>query len=152
VAIDGRLEAYQETEFPNLRATEYRVTSPQSRAYNCFAWAAGESNRWWNPLELNSPYYWVEGVTAELTIAAFIQAYATLGYAPCERFDLEPGFEKIALYATADGEPTHAARQLPNGKWTSKLGRWQDIEHELEGLVCEMYGTVQQILKRPAAQ
>jgi hypothetical protein len=47
-----------------------------------------------------------------------------------------------------DGEPTHAARQLPNGKWTSKLGRWQDIEHELDGLVGEMYGTVKQILKR----
>jgi hypothetical protein len=87
-------------------------------------------------------------VTAELTIAAFIQAYATRGYVPCDRADLEPGFEKIALYATVDGEPTHAARQLPNGKWTSKLGRWQDIEHELEGLVCEMYGTVHQILKR----
>ncbi len=47
-----------------------------------------------------------------------------------------------------DGELTRAARQLPNGKWTSKLGRWQDIEHELDGLVGEMYGTVKQILKR----
>ena len=50
--------------------------------------------------------------------------------------------------ATSDGEPTHAARQLPNGKWTSKLGRWEDIEHDLEGLTGEMYGSVQQILKR----
>lgn len=24
---------------------------------------------------------------------------------------------------------THAARQLPTGKWTSKLGRSEDIEH-----------------------
>jgi hypothetical protein len=61
---------------------------------------------------------------------------------------LEVGFEKIALYATPDGEPTHAARQLLNGKWTSKLGRWQDIEHELDGLVGELYGTVRRILKR----
>ncbi|MHC5728665.1 MAG: DUF7689 domain-containing protein, partial [Nostoc sp.] len=30
----------------------------------------------------------------------------------------------------------------------SKLGRWEDIEHELEGLTSEMYGSVQQILKR----
>jgi hypothetical protein len=71
-----------------------------------------------------------------------------LGFSPCEDAGLEVGFEKIALYATSDGEPTHAARQLRNGKWTSKLGRWQDIEHELEGLVGEMYGTVKQILKR----
>jgi hypothetical protein len=91
----------------------------------------------------------VEGVSAELTIAAFIQAYATLGFLPCESSALEDGFEKIALYATPDGEPTHAARQLPTGRWTSKLGRWEDIEHELDGLVCEMYGAVRQILKRP---
>jgi hypothetical protein len=31
---------------------------------------------------------------------------------------------------------------------TSKLGRWEDIEHELAGLVCEMYGSVQQFLRR----
>lgn len=85
---------------------------------------------------------------AELTIAAFIQAYQTVGYEPCESSDFESGFEKIAIYATPDGEPTHAARQLPNGKWTSKLGRWEDIEHELDGLTSEMYGSVKQILKR----
>lgn len=39
--------------------------------------------------------------------------------------------------------------ELPNGKWTSKLGRWEDIEHEIEGLMGEMYGDVKQILKRP---
>jgi hypothetical protein len=146
---DGRLDRYKENEFPNLAATEYRVTSPPTRRYNCFAWAAGESEQWWNPLEPENPYYWINGVPAELTISAFIQAYRTLGYEPCDRADLEPGFEKIAIYATPDGEPTHAARQLANGQWTSKLGRWEDIEHELEGLVCEMYGSVKQILQRP---
>ena len=149
MATDGRLEKYQEDEFPNLAATGYRITSLRSQSYNCFAWAAGENDRWWNPLEPESPYYWPDGVPAELTIFAFIQAYGTLGYEPCEISDLEPGFEKIAIYATSDGEPTHAARQLPSGKWTSKLGRWEDIEHELDGLICEMYGSVRQILKRP---
>lgn len=152
MATDGRLESYKEHEFPNLSATGYRVTSPVPRAYNCFAWAAGESERWWNPLEPENPYYWVEGVPTKLTLAAFIQAYGTLGFVPCERSELEEGFEKIALYATPDGEPTHAARQLSNGKWTSKLGRWEDIEHELDGLVCEMYGAVRQVLKRPVVK
>jgi hypothetical protein len=58
-----------------------------------------------------------------------------------------PGWRGDGKIAT-DGELTRAARQLPNGKWTSKLGRWQDIEHELDGLVGAMYGTVRQILKR----
>jgi hypothetical protein len=151
MAIDGRLAFYKENEFPNLVATGYRITSSITRSYNCFAWAAGEDDRWWNPLEPENPYYWVEGVPGELTIAAFVQAYGTLGYEPCEDEGFEVGFEKIALYATADGEVTHAARQLANEKWTSKLGRWEDIEHELAGLVCEMYGSVRQILRRSIA-
>ncbi|MEQ8536244.1 MAG: hypothetical protein RIB93_02065 [Coleofasciculus sp. D1-CHI-01] len=149
MVTDGRLEKYKEDEFPRLFATGYRITSKASRIYNCFAWAAGEDDRWWNPVEPENPYYWLNGVPAELTIAAFIQAYQTLGYEPCDSSDWEEGFQKIALYATPDGEPTHAARQLPNGKWTSKLGRWEDIEHELDGLISEMYGSVRQILKRP---
>lgn len=149
MATDGRLEPYQEEDFPNLAATGYCITSKRSRLYNCFAWAAGEDDRWCNPLESNNSYYWPDGVPAEMAIAAFIQAYQTLGYEPCENADLESGFEKIAIYATADGEPTHAARQLPNGKWSSKLGRWEDIEHELDGLTSEIYGSVKQILKRP---
>ena len=116
MAIDGKLEQYKEDEFPHLAATGYRITSPATRTYNCFAWAAGEDDPWWNPLEPNTPYYWPNGVPAELTIAAFIQAYQTVGYEPCESSDFESGFEKIAIYATPDGEPTHAARQLPNGK------------------------------------
>jgi hypothetical protein len=97
MATDGRLEPYREVEFPNLVATGDRVTSPTSRAYNCFAWAAGEDDRWWNPLEPQNPYYWVDGVPAELTIAAFIRAYGTLGFGPCEDAGVEVGFEKIVL-------------------------------------------------------
>jgi hypothetical protein len=61
---------------------------------------------------------------------------------------LEPGFEKIALYALA-GLPKHAARQLPNGRWTSKLGELEDVEHLVDGLVGTWYGGVIQVLKRP---
>ncbi|NER37656.1 MAG: hypothetical protein F6J93_27455 [Oscillatoria sp. SIO1A7] len=146
--MDGRLEQYKEYEFPRLAATGYRITSRASRLYNCFAWAAGENDRWWNPLESENYYYWPDGVPAELTLDAFIQAYGTLGYEPCDSADWEEGFEKIALYTTPDGEPTHAARQLPSGKWSSQLGRWEDIEHELDGLTGEMYGSVKQILRR----
>lgn len=149
MAIDGKLAFYKETQFPNLAVNGYSVTSSQTATYNCFAWAAGEADRWWNPLEPTNPYYWIDGVPNELTIAAFILAYETLGYMVCEDSAFELGFEKIALYATPDGEVTHAARQLSNGNWTSKLGRWEDIEHDLDGLVCEMYGTVQKLLKRP---
>ena len=47
---------------------------------------------------------------------------------------LEPGFEKVALFVNASGVPTHAVRLLLIGLWTSKLGEWEDIEHELHAL------------------
>ena len=56
----------------------------------------------------------------EETLDAFIQAYAKPGYQPCENEELEPAYEKIALFASSNGVPTHAARQLQNGGWTSK--------------------------------
>lgn len=84
------------------------------------------------------------------TIEAFIAAYSLFGYTPCETADWEPEYEKLALYVDLQGTPTHAARQLPSGKWTSKLGQLEDIEHgTLEGLTGGLYGEVGQILKRP---
>jgi hypothetical protein len=60
--------------------------------------------------------------------------FTALGYAVCEGEAAESGYERIALFALADGKPTHAARQLPTGRWTSKLGIAEDIEHGLRHL------------------
>jgi hypothetical protein len=142
-----------EERFPGLRGTDYRVTSPRDRQYNCIAWATGDMRRWWwpDPPPEDEAYYWPPGASNEETLAAFVAAFATLGYGPCEGEAAEPGWERVALYATADGAPTHAARQLPNGRWTSKLGRLEDLEHGLHDLEGEAYGIVVQILKRPIA-
>jgi hypothetical protein len=61
---------------------------------------------------------------------------------------VEPGFEKVALIVDARGVPTHAARQLPTGRWTSNLGAWEDIEHELHALEGHAYGIVALLLTR----
>jgi hypothetical protein len=53
-----------------------------------------------------------------------------LGYVPAANGDIEPGYSKVAIYLDGNGVPTHAARQLPDGRWTSKLGRNVDIRHE----------------------
>jgi hypothetical protein len=133
--------------FPNLAPTGYAVTSSADKAYNCIAWAAGVADEWWWPDPLGvSP--WPPGVRREETIAAFLEAYQSLGFVLCADGALEQGFEKVALYAQA-GAPKHAARQLPNGRWTSKLGELEDVEHVLDGLVGTWYGDVVQILKRP---
>jgi hypothetical protein len=125
-----------ELRYPNLALTEYTVTSPKSQEYNCFAWAAGDQERWWQPTP-EDEFYWVEGVPMEETLSDYIQAYQTLGYITCDNVALAAGYEKIALYVRDDGVPIHAARQLTTGKWASKIGALEDIEHELEGLTGE---------------
>jgi hypothetical protein len=46
--------------------------------------------------------------------------------------------------------PKHAARSLPNGAWTSKLGDDEDIEHStLAVLEGREYGRAKVFLKRP---
>jgi len=45
----------------------------------------------------------------------------------------------------------HVAAQLPGGRWTSKLGDWEDIEHvSLDVLRGPIYGTHYILMKRPA--
>ncbi|WP_448573578.1 DUF7689 domain-containing protein [Trichothermofontia sp.] len=140
-----------EQDWPNLAQTNYRITSPYTSNYNCLAWAGQENDRWWSPLP-EDDYYWPAGVPREVSIAAFVKAYKTLGFRVCEHGALEAGVEKLAIYATPDGRPQHVARQLPNGLWTSKLGRLEDIEHELAGLDGRLYGTVQTFMARPYAR
>lgn len=137
-----------ESVFPNLTRSAYAITSPSTPEYNCIAWAAGDAERWWWPIA-GSFAYWPSNVPTQETLDAFIKAFGTLGFIPCVEPHMEHGYEKIALYVDSNGKPTHAARQLPNGRWTSKLGKIEDIEHELDGLTGSVYGSVAQILKRP---
>jgi hypothetical protein len=136
--------------FPGLRGTDYRITSPADVRYNCIAWAVGEAWRRWWPADPATGYYWPDEVERAETLAAFMAVFALLGYAPCDSEELESGFEKIAIFTQPNGTPTHASRQLPQGRWTSKLGRMEDIEHDLHDISGELYGSVAQIMKRPS--
>lgn len=79
---------------------------------------------------------------------AFEEWFTSESWEETDNPDFEIGFEKIALYAK-DGEPTHAARLLNNGLWTSKLGASIDISHQLSDLDGPVYGTVIRIYKKP---
>jgi hypothetical protein len=140
--------------FPNLLREEYHVTSPEDWAYNCIAHAAGRDDApWWPDEEPVEGVYWPDGAPREQTLGAFILAYQTLGYVSCENGAHEPGYQKIAISLAADGEPTHAAVQLPSGAWSSKLGDWEDIEHNTLGALegnqsAPAYGVATSYLKR----
>jgi hypothetical protein len=88
-------------------------------------------------------------VPREKTLEAVQAAFAALGYAVCEDADPEPGYEKVSVFASAVGFPTHAARQLESGRWTSKLGQLERIEHALRDLEGIEYGSVVRVMKRP---
>lgn len=120
--------------WPNLSEEERLGTSPRSNAYNGIAWAAGEDDRWWEPDDPRydphiGPKYWPDGVPHRYTVENCVRVFAQLGYTECEGPGQEPGFEKVAIYADDDGDPTHVARQLPSGVWTSKMGTLEDAEH-----------------------
>jgi hypothetical protein len=141
-----------ERAFPGLASSSWRITSPATGDYNCIAWAAGDTTRWWWPSDdPEAPAFWPEGVPATLTLSAFLALFATLGYVQTADEKAEPGLDKVALYIREDDTPTHAARQLPTGEWSSKLGRSIDIEHALHALSGTIYGRVVCILQRPAA-
>src|SRR5258708_35906706 len=117
-----------EAIFPALREAGYRITSPATPSYNCFAWAGNDTRYWWQPVPLRG-FHWPEEIPGELNMENLLRVYQMLGYNVCESRAAESDVEKIAIYAEPDGLPTHAARQLSSGKCTSKLGELEDVEH-----------------------
>lgn len=135
--------------FPNLARDGYEIESEPTSRYNCIAWAAGNTDRWWWPSDPAYFSYWPPNVKRIETIQGFVEAFQELGYELGDNENYETGTEKVAIYANDNGEPTHMARQLSSGDWTSKLGHDHDIRHHtLQGLEGETYGHVSTILKR----
>ena len=148
--------------FENLAATGFDIvadcTSDRTRGrpsgYNCIAWAAGRTGEWWWPCGIGG-YTWpvAEGTHIEPpnkeTLDNFIAAFRSIGYLSSDNGNWEDGFEKVALYVNNQGIPTHAARSLPDGNWTSKLGEAEDIRHPTpESIGGRVYGKPVAFLKR----
>ena len=128
------------------------MTSEATDEYNCFAWALGCDSRW---IEPNTEYgLWPDSIPDDLMIDSVIELFRSVGYEPCSNGVLESEYEKIAIYAL-QGEVTHAARQLPSGQWTSKIGQLEDIVHlsteELQGDDYYCYGRVAFFMARPVS-
>ena len=105
-----------------------------------------DTAHWWEPLHPDA--FWPQGAPQAYTTSAYVAAFGLSGYVPCRSPDREPGYEKIALFVDQQGVPTHAARQLSADYWTSKLGPFIDIEHELTALEGHEYGQIFVILRR----
>ncbi|MDI9364568.1 MAG: hypothetical protein QM541_06435 [Flavobacterium sp.] len=135
-------------QFPNSIRENFHLTSPQTPQYNCIAWAFGDNTKWYWPDNTNI-MYWPEDVPRNETLESFVLLFSKINYSICDNNLLEIGYEKIAIYATSFGKPTHAARQLSNGFWTSKLGQSVDVTHTLQAMEDGEYGNAVIFMKRP---
>jgi hypothetical protein len=133
--------------FPNLKNTQYDPESPRDKKYNCFAWAMGKSDLWWEPLFFPRPgYYWPRAPEG-YGLDEYLEALRVIGYSECNGPEMEDGYQRIAIYVDSAGSFRHIARQLPDGQWTSKCGPGPDIVHELAGLEDTIYGKAKIFMK-----
>jgi hypothetical protein len=138
--------------FPNLTPTNHVQTSEKDANYNCVAWAAGHQDKHWWP-DPDGMGNWPIANRDE-TVACFVDAYIAIGYESCPNDDPahDPEYEKVAIFAQG-AEPTHAARQKSNGKWTSKMGTdGIDIEHDWGAVDGPSYGRPVRVLRRKISQ
>src|SRR5436190_4810779 len=135
--------------FPNLASSPHQETSKPSDDYNCVAWAIErDQRRWWQPG--GAPFFWpVAAAPRSRLMVIYFECFASLGFKQCKRRLRIPGWQKIAIYTDGGGGFLHVASQLPDGKWTSKLGRGSDICHDsLEAIEGGGYGRVTYTMRR----
>ncbi len=123
--------------FPDLGEGDFEIVDEPSMRYNCIAYAAGENEEWWWPDGAN---YWPPWATRDSRMESLKEVFAGLGYEPCDDGTAVEGYRKVALYED-NGIAQHAALQVPNGRWRSKMGQGPVIEHRNpESLSGGVYG------------
>jgi hypothetical protein len=147
----NRTPAELESKFPKLQTGNYSKTSEATGRYNCIAFANNHYRKWWESGLFGGRYHWPNGISD--TLDGWVKMFTDQGYEFTNNRDIEPGFEKVAIYVDLnDQRPGHVAKS-DGQSWKSKLGRYQDIEHAslalLEGDAGWEYGSVERILRRP---
>lgn len=137
--------------FPNsaLDVTSIKVTSPIDGVYNCAAWVVGITHGWVQPLDYPGKYVIWPVAKEGSSVNAYGKMFAYYGFVDCDDGELEIGFEKIVIYGNAGAIFTHVAKQLPDGRWTSKLGGQSDVTHRTpETLAGSEYGQPLKYMRR----
>jgi hypothetical protein len=122
--------------FPQLMSN-FEVLAAPTRVYNCIANSLGYHDRWVNPITSSGSN----------KLAGMDQLYAAQGYQRMSTLDysLRAGYQKVVVYAKVTNgvitEVTHAAIQMSDGAWSSKLGQNALIKHVLpDDLAGGLYG------------
>ncbi len=135
----------QTAAFPNATDKSIEICSPETVDYNCLAWALEDEKHWWEP---EAGCFWPKNAPRNMRLDSVAELLAQFGFAAVSNARLEKDVAKIALYSSDGKTCDHFARQLPSGKWTSKLGASFDVVHSLSALEGGVYGKVVLILAR----
>jgi hypothetical protein len=143
------------TDFPRL-GHKFEILGPATGhvnfgdldAYNCIAWSLGIVNQWvWLNQSKGHPFH---------VYQAWDKLYASAGYSvvPGMDFSFKPGYQKVVLYGHNTGgglvDITHAALQLSDGSWSSKLGGDPLIRHaNPDDVAGGLYGNPLRVYIRP---
>jgi hypothetical protein len=139
--------------FPKLRLDNHETKSNANPRYNCVAFTKGDERHWWEPELYGGKYYWPPEINERDLLKSWVRVFTSDGYEDTNNREVEPGFEKVAIYVSLEDKlPSHVT--ISDGHvWKSKLGKGQDIYHAtldiLEGDQESEYGVVERILKRP---
>lgn len=104
-----------DAQFPALAAAGYEIIGEPTDEYNCIAYAAGETHRWWSN-EDSVQLYWPEPAGRTPLIASLIAVFTNLGYEPADDDSVEAGYVKVALFRTMGNGRT------PPGKCPTDIG------------------------------
>jgi hypothetical protein len=121
--------------------------------YNCIAFVVGDERHWWEGECNGGRYGWFLGLPRKTDVKTLVRAFTERGYELTDNRNIEPGYEKVAIYVNADDlEFSHIAHS-DGVVWKSKLGKGQDIHHYsldvLEGDEIDEYGIVDKVLRKP---
>lgn len=107
--------------FPNSDISPFEITSPESPAYNCVAWAVGQTETWW---EAEAGFAWLPQVPAENRMSTLKLFFENFGFSTCFNALPETGFEKIALFSSDSEHCSHVAGYYP---MAGGLPNWEKV-------------------------
>src|SRR5438477_345112 len=106
--------------FPKLTPNNHETCSKATPRYNCMAFVHGDERHWWEPGRPGGRYYWPPNAKQTDSLEAWSELFTAAGYEPTTSRDVEPGFEKIAIYVDLrDMLPSHVAKS-DGHTWKSK--------------------------------
>lgn len=152
--INGDMQSkeYYKKLFPLLNDYEL-INNSESDNYNCISHTLGIKDKWSWSYDKNEIYeydydhYWP--VRCELTKESFDDFYEYHGFEKIKLLDFSynPKYTKVVLY-TNNGVPTHAAIQINEFFWESKIGMFGILRHDLFEIENDVYGEVTQIYRK----